>query len=250
MNLHALCGLVFSAALAVSGSPAAAQGTLRDDPRVVLELFTSQGCPNSPRADALLAELAEREDVIALAYHVDYWDYIGWRDTFGDTSFTDRQRDYSAARGASGLYTPQFIINGTAEAAGTDRVAVSAALGESELSVDIELTEDDGVLTIAIPANRTAPAATVWLVPFIDRAQVDIGAGENAGQRLSYMHAVTDRRVLAAWEPGEGASLKLPMPDLLQGASNGFAIVLQADTGGYPGPILGAALYEIDRQAR
>lgn len=230
--------------LALSSSPVIAQGTIRDNAKVVLELFTSQGCPNSPKADVLLAELAELEDVIALAYHVDYWDYIGWRDTFGDAAFTARQRDYSALRGTNRLYTPQLMVNGSVDVVGSDRREVAAAVEKSELPLDIELAEANGILTIDIPAKRDLPSATVWLVTYVDDAKVQIGGGENAGQTLSYVHVVTGRQVLSAWEPGEGAHLKVPVSELLVGQNDGAAIVVQTEVGDHPGPIIGAAMFE------
>lgn len=236
----------FFAAVVLAVSPTmASEPTLRDDSRVVLELFTSQGCPNSPKADALLAELAERDDVIALAYHVDYWDYAGWRDTFGDASYSSRQREYSALRGSNRLYTPQLIVNGSSEAVGSDAAKAAAAMETPALPVDVDLTEADGVLTIDIASGPNYPSSVVWLVTYLNRATVTIEGGENAGQTLSYTNVVTGRRALAAWEPEVGAHLKLPLSELLKGRNNGAAIILQVDTGGYPGPILGAASYEI-----
>ena len=96
--------------------------SVRANPKAVVELFTSQGCSSCPPADALLTSLAEREDVVALAYHVDYWDYIGWEDTFGAKDFSDRQRGYAKSWGSTRIFTPQMVVNGGEGVVGSRRV--------------------------------------------------------------------------------------------------------------------------------
>src|SRR5690606_4371889 len=108
-------------------------------PRAVVELFTSQGCSSCPPADALLTSLSERDDVVALAYHVDYWDYIGWEDTFGDKGFSDRQRGYAKSWGSSRIFTPQMVINGAEGVVGSRRDEVQDALTSAQLPLSLSL---------------------------------------------------------------------------------------------------------------
>src|ERR1700744_5436214 len=96
--------------LLAATAPAAAE-QVKTAPKAVLELFTSQGCSSCPPADALPPTLAQRPDVIALAYHVDYWDYIGWTDTFGAKANTDRQKAYATAWNEASIYTPELVVN-------------------------------------------------------------------------------------------------------------------------------------------
>src|SRR5690606_27069813 len=108
---------------------------IRDKPKAVVELFTSQGCSSCPKADALFNELGKRDDVVALAWHVDYWDYIGWPDTFGARENSDRQRGYAENWGSARIYTPQMVINGTLGVIGSHRDDVDGALGEATLTL-------------------------------------------------------------------------------------------------------------------
>ena len=121
-------GLALLSSLA---QPASAETRLR--PKAVVELFTSQGCSSCPPADALLTSLADQEDVVALAYHVDYWDYVGWKDTFGEADFSDRQRAYAQSWGSSRIYTPQMVINGVKGVVGSRRGEVHGELDRASL---------------------------------------------------------------------------------------------------------------------
>lgn len=232
-------------ALFVLGSPASA-GEFREGPKAVLELFTSQGCSSCPQADAMLDEMGKRADVITLAYHVDYWDYIGWEDTFGDKKNSQRQRDYAAAWGSSRIFTPQLVVNGECGVVGNKRDKVDAALATATIPLEVKLA-DAGNDTIDVSiAGRSGDGfgeAVVWLVTYIDRADVAIDRGENKGRNVAYTHIVTGRQVLGMWDPVKGAALKLPLGEVLTGQSNGAAILVQQDKNGLPGPILGAASF-------
>ena len=227
-----------------AGSPALA-GQFRDGPKAVLELFTSQGCSSCPAADAMLDELGQRDDVIALAYHVDYWDYIGWEDTFGAKAYSQRQRDYASAWGSSRIFTPQLVVNGECGVVGNKRNKVDAALADAKLSLDVKLADGgDDMLEVSIAGSADATSeAVVWLVTYIDRAKVEIGRGENEGRTVDYTHIVTGRQVLGQWDPVGGATLQLKLAEVLTGPSDGAAILVQQDKGGLPGPILGAASF-------
>lgn len=236
----AVLGIVTLAALA---HPASAEN-MRARPKAVVELFTSQGCASCPPADALLTSLAEEGDVVALAYHVDYWDYVGWEDTFGDADFSDRQRAYAESWGSSRIYTPQMVVNGAKGVIGSRRGEVHDALDGSSLPLAVDIFRDGDMLKIAIPPNTSLGNAVVWMVTYLDRADVTIEKGENAGKSMVYTQVVTNRQVLGMWEGATGANLKLPIPEVLSDDSTGIAVIVQQERDGLPGPILGAAAFE------
>jgi hypothetical protein len=238
-RLSALLGGVILCALV---QPASAE--VRMNPKAVVELFTSQGCSSCPPADALLTSLAEQPDVVALAYHVDYWDYVGWKDTFGQAEYSDRQRAYAESWGSSRIYTPQMVVNGTKGVVGSRRGEVHGAIDRASLPLPITVTEHGDMLKIAIPADMSLKDAVVCLVTYVDRADVDIERGNNAGKSVVYTQVVTGRQVLGMWECATGANLKLPIPEVLADRSTGIAVIVQQENDGLPGPILGAAAFE------
>ena len=223
--------------------PATAE-SMRTRPKAVVELFTSQGCASCPPADALLTMLAEEDDVVALAYHVDYWDYVGWEDTFGDVAFSDRQRAYAESWGSSRIYTPQMVVNGTKGVIGSRRSEVHGALDGASLPLPVDISRSGDMLKIAIPPNTALENAVVWMVTYVDRADVTIASGDNAGKSMVYTQVVTNRQVLGMWEGVTGADLKLPIPEVLADNSTGIAVIVQQEADGLPGPILGAAAFE------
>lgn len=229
-------------ALAVVAIPASAETVSR--PKAVVELFTSQGCASCPPADALLTSLAEQDDVVALAYHVDYWDYVGWEDTFGDEAFSDRQRAYAESWGSSRIYTPQMVVNGAEGIVGSKRNEVHHALDGATLPLAVEIVQDGDMLKIAIPADTRLDDAVVWMVTYLDRAEVSIDKGDNAGKSMVYTQVVTARQALGMWEGPTGAHLKLPLPEVLSVGSTGIAVIVQQEQDGLPGQILGAATFE------
>ena len=234
--------LAASAIAFVLGSPAEA-GELRQNPKAVLELFTSQGCSSCPAADALLEELGRRPEIIALAYHIDYWDYIGWPDTFGAAANSDRQRAYAQAWGSSRIFTPQLIVNGSAGVVASRQPEVEDALHSATLQLPVTLENSGDMLEISIPGRAGLEEAMVWLVSFLDRAEVTIERGENQGKSIAYTQIVTGRQVLGMWEPQGGARLRLPLDEVLGESANGVVILVQQEKNGLPGPILGAASF-------
>jgi hypothetical protein len=230
-------------ALASLVHPAGAESVV-SRPKAVVELFTSQGCSSCPPADALLTSLSETDDVVALAYHVDYWDYVGWEDTFGHAEYSDRQRAYAKSWGSSRIYTPQIVVNGAKAVVGSRRSEVHGALDGAALPLPVELSRDGDMLKVIIPSNTSLDDAVVWLVTYLDRADVSIDKGENAGKSMVYTQVVTGRQALGMWEGATGASLKLPLPEILDDVSSGIAVIVQQENEGLPGPILGAASYE------
>jgi hypothetical protein len=227
---------------AVAAGPAAAS-QIKAAPKAVLELFTSEGCSSCPPADALLKSLNARPDLITLAYHVDYWDYIGWTDTFGAKANTDRQQAYAKAWGSSNIYTPELVVNGRKDVVGSDQAGVDGAIATASLNIPVSLSTDDDMLDVSIDGKPGEPGAGVWLVTYIDTADVSVERGENAGHQLAYTQVVTGRHILGMWDPQTGAHLKLPLDEVLTAPSNGAVILVQGEKNGLPGPILGAAAF-------
>jgi hypothetical protein len=236
---------VFFALIALLAlAPSSRAESLRERPRAVVELFTSQGCSSCPPADALLTSLDQDTGVIALAFHVDYWDYVGWEDTFGNAANSDRQRSYAKSWGTPRIYTPQMVVNGKQDVVGSRRAEVQSALRSASLPLPVDLERDADMLNVAIRPRQGLGNAVVWLVTYLNRAQVQIERGENAGKAMSYTQVVTGRHMLGMWESEVGAHFKLPLAELAAQAGNGIAVIVQQDRGGLPGAILGAASYE------
>jgi len=237
-------GLLLALAATISVSGAASAEELHIAPKAVVELFTSQGCSSCPPADALLTSLAEQDDVVALAYHVDYWDYVGWKDTFAQEAYSDRQRDYAKSWGSSRIYTPQMVVNGAKAVVGSRRNEVQAALDRATLPLTMDLTLHNDMLKIAVPANPDFSDAVISLVTYVNRADVKIDSGENAGKSMVYTQVVTGRQLLGMWESANGAEVKLPITEVLGDGNTGFAVLVQQERNGLPGAILAAAAYE------
>jgi hypothetical protein len=248
--LYAL--LCFAAAVAIG---AVAERPARAEPGaplVVVELYTSQGCSSCPAADAFLGELLEmRDDILGLEFHVDYWDNLGWKDRFSSPESTARQRAYAKTLGLSYVYTPQMVIQGSANEVGSDKMAVLAAVESAHqrqaIHLDIAVTaNDDGGVDISIPAAAGADAgapATVWLINFDRHFVTEITAGENNGRKMNNNHVVRGHKAVGTWT---GAALNISVgADQLAGAvsSDGCAILVQS---GKHGPIIGAAMLWLD----
>ena len=238
MRSFPVLSAVAAAALFVAPATAA---EVRLHPKAVLELFTSQGCSSCPKADLKFGDLSRQTDLITLAYHVDYWDYIGWTDTFGRKENSDLQRAYAQSLKSSRIYTPQLIVNGQKGVVGSRDKDVTEALGAATLALPVEVTVGDKMFDITVAPDATGTEAVVWLVKFKDHEQVKIDRGENAGQTVDYTQIVTGRQMLGMWDPASGTHLKLPLSELQADGSNGAAILVQTDNNGLPGPILGAA---------
>jgi hypothetical protein len=235
--------LPLAAALTLALTAPSTAGEFKQNPKAVLELFTSQGCSSCPAADALLEELAAHPEIIALAYHVDYWDYIGWPDTFGAEAHSNRQRDYATSWGSSRIFTPQLIVNGREGVVASRKTEVQGAVDGAALELPVTLTADGGMLEVDIPPDAALEEAVVWLVSYLDKADVKIDRGENEGKTIAYTQIVTGRQILGMWEPGTGAQLKLPLAEILTEPANGGVIIVQQERAGLPGRILGAASF-------
>ncbi|MBW6398704.1 DUF1223 domain-containing protein [Roseomonas sp. HJA6] len=215
-----------AAAPAILSRPAGAT-----DGPVVVELFTSQSCSSCPPADALLGDLAARQPgVLALSFHVTYWDRLGWRDRFSLPEATERQQRYARSLGHGQLYTPQIVVQGRRDAVGSDRSAVLggiAAAAPAPVAIGLAIT-DQG-LRIDLPEG--AGGGTVWLIGYDARHVTRIGGGENGGRTLSYTNVVRSIAPVGAWQ-GRPSRLTAPRP-----GGEHIAVLLQ----GADGAILGAA---------
>jgi hypothetical protein len=243
----ALSALAVAAARADDQLPA---GQASDRPLGVVELFTSQGCNSCPPADEFFAELAAKSDLVALSYHVDYWDYLGWQDTLSRKENTERQFDYMRAFNSRSVYTPQAVINGRTHVNGANRGAVDGTLDSMAragqgMQVGIKVSRsDDGIMIDAGDAAGdagAAPNAHVVVVYFDAPQTVAIDKGENDGRKLTYWNAVSDIQTAGMWH-GKAQRYELPISEVTK-KKGGCAVLLQTvGKDGLPGPILGAAV--------
>ncbi len=219
-------------------------------PLTVVELFTSQGCSSCPPADAFLGELAGRDDVLALSFHVDYWDYIGWKDPFASADHTRGQRDYSRKLGLRYVYTPQMVIQGAAHATGSDRSAVLDRIEKNRalarIPVELRQGGDGGVrLFIADAPAKGAAAeeAAVWLVVFDREHLTPVRRGENRGRKLRNYNVVRQLSRIATWR-GRALDMAVTVPDMVPGGGRACAVLVQSKA---TGRILGAAALGLDQ---
>lgn len=232
----------------LAGSSPAVSGPSGTAPAAVIELFTSQGCSSCPPADTLLAKLSKRPGVIALSFAVDYWDYLGWRDTLGSAANSERQRDYARTRGDGRVYTPQVVVDGVIHVNGADETAILRAIKGADkrladVRVPVRMEAKGDVLVIdvgAAPPGSDKREAAVWLAVAGEVAKVSIKRGENRGRDISYHHPVRELMPVGMWT-GEPMTIRLPLNDLKTMGGDCLAALLQE---GRTGPILGAAVYE------
>ncbi len=239
----AISNLGFGAANAQGG--AAVQAT---EPRAILELFTSQGCSSCPPADALFETYAKRKDVIALSLPVDYWDYLGWKDTLANPKFSARQKSYAKYRGDGRVYTPQVVVNGVAHVVGNNSKLIDGAIaaGEAHLNsarVPVRLSLNGGKLVIETgpaPPGATAKEATVWLVMLRRKTTIKIEKGENHGKSITYHNVVREMNPIGVWS-GVAARHEIQRDALAERDNETCVVLLQV---GKAGPIIGAAKLE------
>lgn len=238
MGRIALTSAMAALALIWGGTDAArAQATPAAAP-VVVELYTSQGCSSCPPADAYLGRIAKRDDVIALSLHVDYWDYLGWRDVFSSPAHTRRQRDYAAVMRERMVYTPQIVVQGREAMVGSHESKVEEAIGRhlkqpNAATIDLSIQGDRIVADVA-PADSAGMARGRVLMAWFSHAEkISIKRGENRGRDIVYHNVVRGWSDLGAWR-GDRVALTAPKP---MGA-DGIAVLVQDADGG---PILGAA---------
>lgn len=234
MMMHRAFGLICGLCTAGVAWAAVAQ-----DRPVVVELYTSQGCSSCPSADALFERMTDDPSLIPLALHVDYWDYIGWTDVFGNPQFTQRQKAYASAVGSRMIYTPQMIVNGTARVEGNDPDAVAAAIAQARglpPQVQLSLERHGGQLYLKASTGGQSGPMVVQLVRYMPQETVAIKHGENAGKTVTYRNIVTKWQRVADWTGEPPLDMVLPIE------GDQPAVVLLQQQG--PGNILAAARVE------
>ena len=240
MRFGVLTRLAWAAAIVAAPVGVAYADTTRVD---VVELFTSQGCSSCPEADRILGELASEPGVLALSFSIDYWDYLGWKDTLAQPDFTARQKAYAHARGDRAVYTPQAVVNGLAHAVGSDRGDIQGVIRSTTGKLDakrvsLEVARSGGDILIHAGAGKrpAAGAATIWFVTYEDSRTVEIKRGENRGRTNTYYNVVRHIEPVGRWS-GEAVSVSVPMP---RGKGGKCAVILQEGSPEEPGAILAA----------
>ncbi|MBV9530709.1 MAG: DUF1223 domain-containing protein [Bradyrhizobium sp.] len=217
------------------------------DPRAVVELFTSQGCSSCPPADRIIGELAKDPNVIAISMPIDYWDYLGWKDTLADSRFSARQRAYSKVRGDRDVYTPQVIVNGSAHVVGSDRAGIESAIdatreSESVMSVPVKMAITGKQINVSVAASRvpTLSHGEVWICAISRAVPISIGRGENRGREITYHNVVRSLLKVGDWNGTEG-SWSVPIENIARDGVDGAVVYLQDGRSDRPGAMLGAA---------
>jgi hypothetical protein len=238
LTRRSLLTLPLAAGVAAIAGKSFAQGESR--PVTVIELFTSQGCSSCPPSDEYLGELAKRPDIVALSFHVDYWDYIGWKDPYAAPQFTERQRGYARTLKQRYVYTPEMVVHGRAHDTGINRGVIRDLIAEAQKPnwprVAVRIVDRGAAGVTAIMPRFEAPQpCDVWLVTYDPEHKTKVLRGENRGRDLTNVNVVRSLTLLAKWD-GQPAELSIG-PDKL-GAARGVAILVQ-----HPdlGPIMGAA---------
>ncbi|MEW6123591.1 MAG: DUF1223 domain-containing protein [Pseudomonadota bacterium] len=239
-----------AAAQQTGGTPAQAPSPA---PKAVIELFTSQGCASCPPADALLGELAKDPDVLAITLAVDYWDYVGWKDTLAKHGHSVRQRAYAEQRGDRMIYTPQMVVDGVLPAKGSDKAAVLKAVAKAKephfsLSVPVNVSRRGDQIVIevgALPKPAPGVSADIWVCPVIRSHDVSIGRGENAGKTVTYTNVVRGWIRLGPWT-GQAATFSVPVGMVRTDNEDGVVVMVQSGSQAVPGAILGASRLALD----
>jgi hypothetical protein len=218
------------------------------DPRAVVELFTSQGCSSCPAADNILGELAKDPSVIALSMPIDYWDYLGWKDTLADARFSARQKAYSRMRGDRDVYTPQAIVNGSVHLIGSDRAGIEGAIGDTKkadgvMSVPVSMTLAGKQISVSVAASSTVSAEAhgeVWLCSISKAVPISIGRGENSGRQVTYYNVVRNLLKIGDWN-GSSGNWTVPLESRSREGVDAAVVYVQDGNRDKPGAMLGAA---------
>jgi len=219
------------------------------DPRAVVELFTSQGCSSCPPADKILGELAKDPSVIALSMPIDYWDYLGWKDTLADARFSARQKAYSHVRGDREVYTPQAVINGSVHVIGSDRAGIESAISATRktddivMSVPVTMTQSGNEINVSVAASSKGPTemhGEVWICSISKSVPISIGRGENGGRQITYHNVVRNLLKVGDWN-GTPGSWTVPLENISREGVDGAVVYVQDGSLDKPGAMLGAA---------
>ncbi|MCK1744716.1 DUF1223 domain-containing protein [Bradyrhizobium sp. 139] len=217
------------------------------DPRAVVELFTSQGCSSCPPADKIIGDLSSDPSIIALSMPIDYWDYLGWKDTLADSRFSARQRAYSRMRGDREVYTPQVVVNGSTHVIGSDRAGIESAIGKTEkgsavMSVPVSMSLSGKQINVSVAASKESAAShgEVWICSVAKSVPIAISRGENRGQQVTYHNVVRNLLKVGDWN-GRAESWTVPVENLTRDGVDGAVVYVQDGSREKPGPMLGAA---------
>jgi hypothetical protein len=221
------------------------------EPRAVIELFTSQGCSSCPAADKLLGELSRDPSLVTMSLPVDYWDYLGWKDTLALHGHSNRQRAYAEARGDREVYTPQIVVNGIVHVLGSDKAAIEKAIAQTRrnpavLALPVNMAVADGKVTVSVPAAKDESSrGEVWLCPISSKVSVDIGRGENHGRTLTYHNVVRRWVKLGSWS-GKAETFSMALSEISDGDYSlkdidRLDVVVQSGVATKPSHMLGTA---------
>ncbi len=214
-------------------------------PIAVVEMFTSQGCSSCPPADKVVAAYAKDNNVLALSMHVDYWNYLGWKDTFSKPEFTKRQQNYAVSFARRGVYTPQAVVNGRNHVVGSYGAEITDLIKRYKTSnrgLDVPITASVNGDTVNIKTSAQAGDATLYIVYFDKKRNVKIKRGENSGKTITYHNVVRNIATLGMMKQGK-MDITMPMAELKSHGAEACAIILQRTTkNGTPGAIIGATV--------
>jgi hypothetical protein len=226
-----------------ANSPALAQKAAL---RALIELFTSQGCSSCPPADKLMAELGRDPALVTMSLAIDYWDYLGWKDTLALKGHGDRQKDYAKMRGDREVYTPQVVVNGVMHVAGSDKAAIERAIEQTQrdagaMHVPVTVTLVGDKVSVELPAAALDghEPAEVWLCPITKKVPVAIERGENRGHTITYSNVVRRWVKLGEWT-GKAESYNVSVKDFQNGEIDQVAVIVQSGGRNSPGLMLGA----------
>jgi hypothetical protein len=213
--------------------------------RAVVELFTSQGCSSCPAADVVLQDYAKDPGVIALSFPVDYWDYLGWKDTLAAPRNSERQRAYAKVRGDGAIYTPQAVVNGVTHVNGALKADIASAIDATTKKIEADrpqlwFWQERNTLNISVgpaAAGHTVKDSTVWLGIVQSSATVDIKRGENSGKSLIYTNVVREMTPIGLWK-GQAMQVQIPRAAVMTPDTQKSVVLIQE---GKAGPIIAAA---------
>ncbi len=240
-------GIAYAQHAAPGGDPVTGLGPNGEQLPVsaVLELFTSQGCSSCPPADRLLESYAKRRDVMALSFPVDYWDYLGWKDTLASEKNSERQRAYAKSRGDGAVYTPQVVVNGIGHAVGSDRNQIELQIAKTSMAfaqrrVPMRFWRTSSMIIVEVAGagdNTPVSEATIWLAPIEGVVEVEIQRGENRGETLKYHNVVHELTPIGVWT-GKSMRIQIAAQPFIKPGNTHYAVLMQEGTSG---PIIGAA---------
>lgn len=238
-----------SACLVVAFSHTAFATGSQTQPRAVVELFTSQGCSSCPPADQIIGDLAKDPSVIALSMPVDYWDYLGWKDTLADSRFSARQKAYSQMRGDRDIYTPQAVVNGATQVIGSDATKIKSEIDStrkdaaSVMSVPVSVSVSGKHVNVSVAASTEASSSNhgeVWICSVSKSVPITVGRGENRGRELTYYNVVRNWLKVGDWN-GSAANWSVPLENVSRDGVDAAVVYVQDGSRDRPGPMRGAA---------